>query len=387
MTFDGWETLLTGDAMALPTGQLSDNTLMHFRTKGSKNGVRRYQTESGEWTPLGLKERKIREGWGDRKAKRYQKKVDKYLRKQKKEEASDPDSEKGYNYGKKAQRYILERNRAKGLVSKKEYKEILKYDKKQDKYEKSMERAEKKVAQLSKKKARQDARKEARAALAEKRRKNDVKNMTDEEIQKRIARIKLEQEYKELTKSPLLKNGEQIITNYLKNRAEKNERDYQDRKAATEFKRDMEKLKEQTRQTELRETANKARAEADRERAKTDYKDIESGTRLKKLKNEAKNLKLQKKRYHSDNTISGGIQKMLNSIASARGEGRSERINERAFVSSILRGRKRIDRYNRKLDPWEPKQEYDPDAWNREKNRRDGKNNKQKKDKEKDKKS
>ena len=50
--------------------------LAHFRTKGSKNGVRRFQTESGEWTPLGLKERREREGWGeDRKAARAERKA------------------------------------------------------------------------------------------------------------------------------------------------------------------------------------------------------------------------------------------------------------------------------------------------------------------------
>lgn len=65
-TFDGWETRLYGDAMVSPPCR----ELMHFRTKGSKNGVRRYQTESGEWTPLGLKERKAREGWGQSRAER-----------------------------------------------------------------------------------------------------------------------------------------------------------------------------------------------------------------------------------------------------------------------------------------------------------------------------
>ena len=40
--------------------------LAHFRTKGSKNGVRRYQQEDGTWTPLGLRERKARELPGPR---------------------------------------------------------------------------------------------------------------------------------------------------------------------------------------------------------------------------------------------------------------------------------------------------------------------------------
>lgn len=71
MTFDGWDARFCGDAMALP-----GDYLMHFRTKGSKNGVRRYQQEDGTWTPLGLKLRKEREGWGEtRNERRAEKKV------------------------------------------------------------------------------------------------------------------------------------------------------------------------------------------------------------------------------------------------------------------------------------------------------------------------
>ena len=65
-TFDAWEA-----AVSPP-----EDYLMHFRTKGSKNGVRRYQNPDGTWTPLGLKERKEREGWGDsKKEQRLQKKL------------------------------------------------------------------------------------------------------------------------------------------------------------------------------------------------------------------------------------------------------------------------------------------------------------------------
>ena len=65
-TFDSWEAAV----------QPPEDYLMHFRTKGSKNGVRRYQKPDGTWTPLGLKERAEREGWGDsRKERRLQKKI------------------------------------------------------------------------------------------------------------------------------------------------------------------------------------------------------------------------------------------------------------------------------------------------------------------------
>lgn len=64
-TFDGWDAPYYG--YSLPNGQ---DTLAHYRTRGSKNGVRRYQTESGEWTPLGLRMRKAREGWGEGRQER-----------------------------------------------------------------------------------------------------------------------------------------------------------------------------------------------------------------------------------------------------------------------------------------------------------------------------
>ena len=65
-TFDEWEVMV----------RPPENSLMHFRTKGSKNGIRRYQTPSGEWTELGLAERRKREGWGEsRRGKRLQKQI------------------------------------------------------------------------------------------------------------------------------------------------------------------------------------------------------------------------------------------------------------------------------------------------------------------------
>ena len=73
-TFDGWDT--------------PQNSLMHFRTKGSKNGVRRFQNEDGSWTPLGLRERKEREGWGEtRKERRAQRQLARAERHQARREA------------------------------------------------------------------------------------------------------------------------------------------------------------------------------------------------------------------------------------------------------------------------------------------------------------
>ena len=77
-TFDSWEVMV----------RPPENSLMHFRTKGSKNGVRRYQTESGEWTELGLEERRKREGFGESNTERKaQKKIDKIERRREKKAA------------------------------------------------------------------------------------------------------------------------------------------------------------------------------------------------------------------------------------------------------------------------------------------------------------
>ena len=79
-TFDSWEV-----AVHPP-----EDYLMHFRTKGSKNGVRRFQREDGTWTPLGLQERQEREGWGDgenKKIRKLEKKIARAEKRQARKEA------------------------------------------------------------------------------------------------------------------------------------------------------------------------------------------------------------------------------------------------------------------------------------------------------------
>lgn len=80
MTFDGWETQFGGGPAALsPGGRLSESELMHWGIPGMKHGRRRFQNEDGSWTPLGLKERRAREGFGEgreaRKAARAERKA------------------------------------------------------------------------------------------------------------------------------------------------------------------------------------------------------------------------------------------------------------------------------------------------------------------------
>ena len=240
--FDGWETALYGDVMALPT----QDELMHFRTKGSKNGVRRYQTESGEWTPLGLKERKAREGWGQsRKERRAEKRVAK---------------------------------------------------------------AERRVAKAEKRTAKIQARQQRMAAHKAKRNKNDLSGLSDEELRKRIERVKMEQEYKELTRSPLLKNGEKLVTSILEAKARKADRE--DARAKLEL--DNNRVKADI--IRARESTKKARAEADK--AKEDRKKMKQDRKAGLGAERAAKLQEAKTAYRAT-TLRGGIIKRLNTKMNA----------------------------------------------------------------------
>jgi len=263
--------------------------LAHFRTKGSKNGVRRFQTESGEWTPLGLKERREREGWGD---------GDRQARKEA-----------------KAQR-----------------------------------RAEKKAA-----------REERIAAYKEEQRKKNPKTMTDEELRKKIERANLEKEYRELTKSPARQLGEKLIGSYF------DYRDKRDQRKAEKEARvyEMMKMKEQTKQAEIRRDETKARAEADKAtasankaKAETDKLDIEKGTRMKQLK-------LETKRANATLTVSGGLRRMINTRLTSRGERKANEKKGESFVNSLFANRARVDKYNKKLKSWQTKMDQDPHEWDR----------------------
>ena len=265
-TFDGWETQLYGDVMALP-GRLSNDELMHFRTKGSKNGVRRYQTESGEWTPLGLKERKAREGWGDSKAER--------------------------------------------------------------KAAKQVARSERKAARAERRAAKASAKAARVAAMKEARRKSDISKLTDEELKQKLARVKMEQEYKELTKSPALKAGERIIKGVLDYKARKTEAEASKAKTILDMNRvkaDIIRAKEST-----------ARAKAEAKKAKEERKqteaDVQGGLKiarkaeLKKAKTEYRGTTLRGGIARALNTrMNAGLKEKLTSKRKAEGEAKANRI-------------------------------------------------------------
>lgn len=215
--------------------------LAHFRTKGSKNGVRRYQQEDGTWTPLGLRERKAREGWGE----------------------GD---------------------------------------------ERSTSRAEKKAAKAEAKAERKAARTAAVAEAKEERRKNNIKTMTDEELKAKISRMKLEQEYKELNKSPILDVGRKLITNYL---------DYKTKREAQAIEReklDIERSRIKADVTKAQENTKRAKADAAKAQSEAEKvaADVKGGLKIAR-KTELKRAKIDWK----GTTLHGGITRRINTLLTA----------------------------------------------------------------------
>ena len=250
-TFDGWETRLYGDAMALPNG----DELMHFRTKGSKNGVRRYQTESGEWTPLGLKERKAREGWGDSKR---------------------------------------------------------------------ASRAEKKAAKLSRKIEKRENRKArvaaAKQAVIQKRASKNLKGVSDEELQRRINRIKKEIEYKELTRSPILKAGEKMVTSYLQGKEKK-------------LERKMKMADLIVRQQEAKQKTIAAKSALTQNRGNI-IDNLMRGANYKRAKTQLINAK-------ADKTVRGAVRQAIGNVIKKEGE---RIVGEMGSQSLVMRGGRKIKR-------------------------------------------
>lgn len=246
-TFDGWEAQLYGP-----------NTLAHFRTKGSKNGVRRFQNEDGTWTPLGLKERKAREGWGDgdRKARRAEKRA---------------------------------------------------------------------------------ARAERIAAYKEQRRQSNPKTMTDEELRKKIERAKLEQEYREINKSPLLQAGANAVKFILEYKAGKEARELERNRQI------LEKNRIDTQRVQAIEATKKAKFDAASAKAEAEkmVQDVKGGLKYKR-KADLTNAKTA----HKGTTIWGALGKAANNRAKYKQELRMNPIEakkaERTRVLQKLQNEKAV---------------------------------------------
>lgn len=280
-TFDGWETQLYGDVIALP-GQLSEDELMHFRTRGSKNGVRRYQTPSGEWTPLGLKERRIREGWGESRAER------------------------------KAARRVARAERRAARAER---------------------RAEKYSARIERKAAKASAKAERIAAEKERRRKNNLSQLTDEEMRKRLERVKMEQEYKELTKSPILKTGERIFNSVLDYKARQAEAKVGLAKATLEnnrVKADVIRAKEARKKAVYDSKSAAYNAKQAQSEAKKKMWDTKGG-----LAKEREAQLINAKTNYRGTTLLGAIGKHANNTAKYRQELRMNPIEAKKHQRTI----------------------------------------------------
>lgn len=246
VTFDGWESRLYGDAMALPSGPISEDTLMHWRTKGSKNGVRRYQNTDGSWTPLGIKLRKEREGWGEAK-------------RQKRENAAKQREER-------KQRFTQRRE-------------------------------------------------QRQQQMEQRRQQRSLKGVSDEELRKRIERIKLEKEYKELTRSPALVMGEKVVNTIIQ--AKKNAADRKERE--TKMEKDMieAKAKLLTAEADKAYAAKRGNVKARKFKAKAD---------LKKEKNQERKA-----------TIRGAISQAVNNRISSHSSRRANELKGKATFDTRVK--------------------------------------------------
>lgn len=258
MTFDGWNAQLC--AVDLSYGQ---DSLMHFRTKGSKNGVRRYQETDGTWTPLGLKERRVREGFGERIARRRE------------------------------------------------------------------ARAERRAARAAERSANFERARQYKQQQAEIRRKRNPKNLSDEELKKGIERLKMEQEYRELNRSPLVKTAEGLVNSYFNAKA-----------AKSKAESDRAKMIAQDKQA----TAQLLKAKAELQNSRNDLiKDL-NGTNRRKASSDY----LKAKSERSKQTIRGAIGQSISNIVRKEGnnlvrEWGDESLGKRASKhtkSAISRGKK-----------------------------------------------
>lgn len=290
-TFDGWEAQLYGP-----------NTLAHFRTKGSKNGVRRFQNEDGTWTPLGLRERKEREGWG---------------------------------------------------------KEERRAAKKEAKAERRAAKAERKAANAA-------ARKERIAAFKEEQRKKKLKNLTMEELQAKVDRAKLEQEYKSLTKSPYLETGMKLVKALVEHHTQKLAREETQAKRALEMARlrtEQIKAQEATKQELYKKGQEKSKADAAKQEFLRTKQDVKGGLKIKRKK-ELKGAQLA----YRNTTIRGAFGKLLNKSFEGLGEKNATISKGKGKIAAILAQRKKVDKYNSKADPWNQMQHLpsQQDEWSHE---------------------
>ena len=162
------------------------------------------------------------------------------------------------------------------------------------------------------------ARKAARAAFLEKRQKNKLKNLSDDELQKRINRLKMEKEYKELNKNPMVEAGLKLINAYFASKEKK-------------LKRESDKARLEV--DRIRAVSELRKAKAAQTQAKNDFLDNSlHGKGYMKAKSDLIQTKAK-------NTVGGAIRSTLNSIITK--EGRNI-VKEMPDNSIVLKGAKKV---------------------------------------------
>ena len=146
-----------------------------------------------------------------------------------------------------------------------------------------------------------NAAKSAREYISEQRKKRNPKYMTDEELQKGIERKKMEQEYRELNRSPLLKTAQGLIEGYAKSKAEKAQ---------------AERQRYQMETQRIQALGNLTKSKADLRNAKAAQIDAITGTN--RLKSRADFLKAKDQR--SRNTIRGAISRTVGNLLNTEGQ-------------------------------------------------------------------
>lgn len=257
-TFDAWEA-----AVHPP-----EDYLMHFRTKGSKNGVRRYQREDGTWTELGLEERREREGWGDSKAER--------------------------------------------------------------KARKRVEKAERQLQRNETARAKKEAKAQRKFERAEKKRKKTLSGLTDEEMKAKLERAKMEAEYRDLTKkTSLIETGAKLVTKYLERKDIKEQRQLEANRQKVDMERakaDIVRAREGTK----RAKAEAKKAKEERKQTEADVEGglkIERKQKLVDAKREMKNYTIRGGIARRINmALTSGKAKEYESVRKARGDAEANKI-------------------------------------------------------------
>lgn len=131
-------------------------------------------------------------------------------------------------------------------------------------------RKERKAAKRLKKAERIEERTKRRVARAEAKRQSNVKYWTDDELQKKIERLKMEQEYRDLKQNPAIKTGKELVNKYLDFKEGQEKRTAELNRQKVELARlEVQKIQAKNAVSKAQKEASKAKYEADKAKAET----------------------------------------------------------------------------------------------------------------------